>query len=301
MDNISNIIVAVAAVVGAIVAALIGGITIWTFRDIRSRSRDILVQILATVVVAVVPVAGIVVYFMLRPRETLQEGYVRALEEESLLASIEHQEFCPTCGRRVDTDMQFCPSCHTKLRNPCGNCGRAVHLSWEQCPYCGNELIPEMPSVNVRRTMKPQVASPSAMPKMAPKPVSSRPDAARVAAPRTAAPRMAAPRTAATLPNSEAAKAKLGSLLDRVGGAIDSVASKAQQRMTTPNGSNGSNIGDEVDDGFIEPKPLRPLPAKQPVNGSTASPSATNGSPSAASFRRPPPNTPRPLEEDELE
>src|SRR5512141_1786071 len=124
MENISDLIVTIVAVIGAITAAVIGGLTIWTFRDIRSRSRDVLVQILATVMVGVVPIAGILVYFMLRPRETLAEGYVRALEEESLLASIEHQEFCPSCGRRVDEDMVYCPSCHTKLRNPCPNCHR---------------------------------------------------------------------------------------------------------------------------------------------------------------------------------
>jgi RNA polymerase subunit RPABC4/transcription elongation factor Spt4 len=213
-ENISNLIVAAAAVIGAIVAALVGGITVWTFRDIRSRSRDILVQILATVLVAVVPVAGILVYFMLRPRETLQEGYVRALEEESLLSSIEHQEFCPTCGRRVDEDMQFCPSCHTKLRNACNNCGRAVHLSWDLCPYCGSEQTPEMPNVNVKRPTQPRMSA------------STQP-ARRFPAAATRA--ISVPKLDA-MPSAQAAKAKLGNLLDRVGGAIDNVASKAQQR-----------------------------------------------------------------------
>ena len=93
MENISNLIVTAVAIIGAITAALIGGLTEWTFRDIRSRSRDFLVQVLASVMVGVVPIAGILVYFMLRPRETLAEAYVRALEEESLLASIEHFGF----------------------------------------------------------------------------------------------------------------------------------------------------------------------------------------------------------------
>ena len=52
-ENISNLIAAAAAIFGAIAAAFIGGLTVWAFRDIRSRSRDILVQILATVMVAV--------------------------------------------------------------------------------------------------------------------------------------------------------------------------------------------------------------------------------------------------------
>ncbi|MCX7938414.1 MAG: zinc ribbon domain-containing protein [Thermoflexales bacterium] len=101
--------------------------------------------------VGVIPVAGILIYLMLRPRETLSEQYIRALEEEALLASIEQQEFCPTCGRRVDADMRFCPSCHTRLRKACPSCGRAVHLAWDLCPYCGQELVPELPSVTVSK------------------------------------------------------------------------------------------------------------------------------------------------------
>ena len=160
MESITSLIVGAASLIGAIVAALLGGLTIWAFRDIRSRTRDPFVQILATILVGVIPIAGILVYLMLRPRETLAEGYVRALEEESLLSSIESQEFCPTCGRRVDADMQFCPGCHNHLRNACGSCGRAVHLSWDLCPYCGSGLQAEQPQANA----KVKVAAPAAQP-----------------------------------------------------------------------------------------------------------------------------------------
>ncbi len=241
-ENISNLIVAAAAIIGAIVAALVGGITVWAFRDIRSRSRDFLVQILATVLVAVVPVAGILVYFMLRPRETLQEGYVRALEEESLLSSIEHQEFCPTCGRRVDQDMQFCPSCHTKLRNACNNCGRAVHLSWELCPYCGTEQTPEMPNVNVKRPAQPRMPSPTQPNRQV----------------RAAAPRAIAVPKLDGMPSAQAAKAKLGNLLGKVGGAIENVTSKAQQRNEPDeppvkrSAPNGAYTRSKMDDDELE-------------------------------------------------
>jgi RNA polymerase subunit RPABC4/transcription elongation factor Spt4 len=171
IENLSSLIVAAASLCGGITAALLAGITVWTFRDIRSRTRDPFVQILATVMVGVIPVAGILVYFLLRPRETLAEQYVRALEEESLLASIENQEFCPTCGRRVDADMMFCPSCHTKLRNACPACGRTVHLSWDLCPYCGHTLIPEPAKATVsapppRPALTPQPAKPSVLKRM---------------------------------------------------------------------------------------------------------------------------------------
>jgi hypothetical protein len=57
--------------------------------------------------------------------------------------------------------MQFCPSCHTKLRNACGNCGRPVHLSWDLCPYCGSGLTPEVPVTKISKPQPKQMAAPS--------------------------------------------------------------------------------------------------------------------------------------------
>ena len=202
IENISNLIVAAAAVIGAITVAILAGLAIWTFRDIRSRSRDVLVQVLATVLVAVIPIGGILVYFMLRPRETLAEGYVRALEEEALLASIEHQEFCPSCGRRVDGDMQYCPACHTKLRNACHGCGRAVHLSWDLCPYCGSTLTPEMPMI--KKPASRRIAGPAA--------------AAAIA---TTAPKAIGAPVAAVNDGDGSGSAERSNLLERLGGVIE--------------------------------------------------------------------------------
>ncbi|MBX7214207.1 MAG: zinc ribbon domain-containing protein [Thermoflexales bacterium] len=214
----NNLIVAAVSVIGAITAALLAGIAVWTFRDIRSRTRDILVQILATVMVAVIPIAGLIVYFLLRPRETLAEGYVRALEEESLLASIENQEFCPTCGRRVDGDMQFCPSCHDTLRRGCPNCGRALHLSWDLCPYCGTEVTPQV-----------EVSKPARKTVAAPRPATAGRAVAAVTG-RAPAP-VAAPRE------------RLGGLLNKLGGAVEGVVDRAR---------NGAPVADAEDVADVE-------------------------------------------------
>ncbi|MCS6774752.1 MAG: zinc ribbon domain-containing protein [Anaerolineae bacterium] len=222
-ENISDLIIAAISLIGAITAALLGGLTIWTFRDIRARSRDPLVQILATVMVGVIPIAGVLVYLMLRPRETLSEQYIRALEEEALLASIENQEFCPTCGRRVDADMQFCPSCHTKLRNACPNCRRAVHLAWDLCPYCGSGLTPELPAVTVSKpTPKAVPATRPASP--LPKPQPAQPE--QVGA-RTIPTSQPDPMLQPTL--AEAHPAQSGDVLDRIGGVIGNLI----DRLTT--------------------------------------------------------------------
>ncbi|WKZ50569.1 MAG: zinc ribbon domain-containing protein [Anaerolineales bacterium] len=122
---------------GAFLAALWISLVVWTYRDIRTRSRDPLVQILSALLVAVLNIPGVLVYLILRPPRTLEEEYQRTLEEETLLQALEDQPICPGCERRVREDWQVCPNCQTRLRKPCLHCGRLMELPWNICPYCG--------------------------------------------------------------------------------------------------------------------------------------------------------------------
>jgi RNA polymerase subunit RPABC4/transcription elongation factor Spt4 len=113
---------------------------VWTFRDIRSRTQDFLSQILATVLAAVFPIAGLLIYMILRPRQTLAEIYERQLEEESLLAEMTERQTCGNCHARIETDFQVCPSCGQKLKRSCPKCERLLELRWTFCPYCATNL-----------------------------------------------------------------------------------------------------------------------------------------------------------------
>jgi RNA polymerase subunit RPABC4/transcription elongation factor Spt4 len=135
--NVTTIIGFVLILLGAYAVLLLIGLVIWTFRDIRSRSRDTLVQILATLLVLVFNIPGLILYSVLRPRETLTEAYEHALGQEALLQDIEERYVCPTCKRKVEADFVVCPHCHTDLRRLCPNCQRAIRPSWDICPYCG--------------------------------------------------------------------------------------------------------------------------------------------------------------------
>jgi len=139
--DILAVVLAFLAFLGAFIAALWLALIIWTFRDMRSRSRDIFAQILAAMVVAVLNLPGVLIYIMLRPKETLAEAYERSLEEEALLQGIEDVERCPGCGSRVRAEFLVCPSCNTRLKKACRSCGRAIHLRWNVCPYCGTPQI----------------------------------------------------------------------------------------------------------------------------------------------------------------
>jgi len=124
-------------ILGFYFLAFLLSLVIWAFRDIRSRSRDIFVQLLATLLVLVFNLPGLLLYFILRPQDTLAEAYQRSLEEEALLQDIEERDSCPACKRPIEPDYLFCPHCHTQLRKACPNCGRLLHLAWDLCPYCG--------------------------------------------------------------------------------------------------------------------------------------------------------------------
>ncbi len=137
--GLDTIIQIVLAVLGAYMAAFWFALVVWAFRDIQKRSRDVLVQVLATTLVLLFNVPGLILYTILRPPETLAEAYARSLEEESLLQDIEDRQSCPSCKRRVQPDYLLCPSCRTQLKQVCLNCSRLMHLSWRVCPYCGKE------------------------------------------------------------------------------------------------------------------------------------------------------------------
>ncbi len=144
----SNLVLFATALGGAFIAALWLSLIFWTYRDIRSRTRDRLARLLAAMVVAVLFLPGVLIYFILRPKTTQDEEYQRTLEEESLLQTIEETPLCPGCGRRIKEDWVACPSCQTRLRKPCHQCGRLMELSWNLCPYCATP-VPGMRKENL--------------------------------------------------------------------------------------------------------------------------------------------------------
>ena len=134
----------------AILGALVGGvwalllwlsIIVWVYRDIRDRTRDLGLQVLAVFVVMMFfpgfNIPGLALYLMLRPREALEEAYARSLEEEALLREIGDEGLCPSCRRFVERAWRVCPFCQTQLKDVCQECSQLLSFNWVVCPYCG--------------------------------------------------------------------------------------------------------------------------------------------------------------------
>jgi hypothetical protein len=108
----------------------------WTFRDIESRSRSVFTQVFSTLLVVLFFVPGLLLYLILRPKETLDQAFQRALEEEYLLQDLDDLPLCPGCQRSVDPEFVLCPHCQTRLKGPCPACSRLIDVRWDVCPYC---------------------------------------------------------------------------------------------------------------------------------------------------------------------
>jgi hypothetical protein len=151
LTNFIPILTLVAWALAAYLVVLWAASVLWTYRDISSRSGEVLLQVLSVSLALFIPFAGVLLHAILRPRETQAERYERTLEEEYLRRDLEEKYVCPGCQRPTDPEFILCPHCHTALRRRCGGCDRAIDLTWVVCPYCGDDGSSPLIQSYVRR------------------------------------------------------------------------------------------------------------------------------------------------------
>lgn len=141
LQNVFNTAVSILQVVATFLVAFLVvlwmTLCFWTFRDIQARTRDLLAQVFATLLVFFFNIPGVLLYILVRPKETLVQAYERSLQEEYMLQDLEEREICPTCRVKTQPDYSYCFNCRTRLRRDCHNCGQLIKLKWASCPFCG--------------------------------------------------------------------------------------------------------------------------------------------------------------------
>jgi len=130
LNSIGVVLELLVAIFTALTVAFWISLAVWTLRDIRSRTRDFFAWLLATLLVLATGPIGLLLYFLLRPRETVAQVYDRQLEEEALLRDITARRACPACQTVTEPDWLICPKCRTALRQTCAACGRPLELDW---------------------------------------------------------------------------------------------------------------------------------------------------------------------------
>ncbi len=121
--------------IGAYLAATWICLIVWTVRDARARTGDVVVQILSGLLVLLFNLPGLILYIILRPAETVEEA---SLRRQRLAALADARAFhCGSCQAPVESSYAFCPRCRSPLLQPCPQCQRPVRRDWNGCPACG--------------------------------------------------------------------------------------------------------------------------------------------------------------------
>jgi RNA polymerase subunit RPABC4/transcription elongation factor Spt4 len=108
----------------------------WVYKDSRRRISDPLIVTLS-VIVAIVPFIGPLVYMLFRPPEYIEDVRERELEIRAIERRLGGRDLrCPVCRADVEDDFLVCPVCTTQLRQACTGCERPLEGSWQICPYC---------------------------------------------------------------------------------------------------------------------------------------------------------------------
>ncbi|MDT8434877.1 MAG: zinc ribbon domain-containing protein [Anaerosomatales bacterium] len=106
----------------------------WVYRDADRRGGMGWFWALATFLF---PIAGWLVYLVVRPPEFLADARERDLEIRAKEIELQRDlASCPSCHKPVEKEFLLCPYCMKKLRKPCIECGNALRLNWGVCPYC---------------------------------------------------------------------------------------------------------------------------------------------------------------------
>ena len=115
----------------------------WVYKDARRRIEDPWLVGMATLLGAIPPFLGPLIYMLFRPPEYLDEVRERELEmlamEERLA---DHGLRCPVCRGPVDASFLVCPVCTTRLKQACTECAAPLEPIWQVCPYCATPVPP---------------------------------------------------------------------------------------------------------------------------------------------------------------
>ena len=115
----------------------------WVFKDARRRIEDPWLVGIATLLGAIPPFLGPLIYMLFRPPEYLEDVRERELELLAIEEQLAERDLrCPVCRGVVDTSFLVCPVCTTRLKQACTECAAPLEPIWQVCPYCATPVPP---------------------------------------------------------------------------------------------------------------------------------------------------------------
>jgi Double zinc ribbon len=115
----------------------------WVYKDARRRIEDPWLVAMATLLGAVPPFLGPLIYMLFRPPEYIEDVRERELEILAIEEQLAERDLrCPVCRGAVDSSFLVCPVCTTRLKQACTECASPLEPIWQVCPYCATPVPP---------------------------------------------------------------------------------------------------------------------------------------------------------------
>ena len=108
----------------------------WVYKDARRRIDDPWLVAMATLLGAIPPFLGPLIYMLFRPPEYLEDVRERELEIKAMEENLDAVERCPVCRAAIEPNFLACPVCTTKLKDSCRRCKAPLEPLWQICPFC---------------------------------------------------------------------------------------------------------------------------------------------------------------------
>lgn len=149
-DEVRNALIIVAALIVVLYVLSI----VWVIRDAYLRGAKW--QLWG--IIAIIPIAGLVAYCLLRPPLTQVDRDEQELEIAYKQRELQKYGQCAACGYPVTDEYIVCPNCRTQLKNQCSSCGKPLDPHWGICPYCATMVSghPNQQAAQPRRRQRPQ-------------------------------------------------------------------------------------------------------------------------------------------------
>lgn len=108
----------------------------WVWVDASERTTNFFMKLMAVILVAVLNILGLIIYLLLRPKQTIQELYWADLERRYLKYETAELGDCKNCKFSLQPGFNICPKCGVQLKKQCANCHVWVDKSYTYCPFC---------------------------------------------------------------------------------------------------------------------------------------------------------------------
>ncbi|MCQ2752242.1 MAG: zinc ribbon domain-containing protein [Coriobacteriales bacterium] len=108
----------------------------WVHNDAKERGANAKVW----TIIAIIPIAGLIAYCLLRPKFTYAEQDEINRDMELTSRQLRNYGNCSKCSYPIERNYIVCPSCGSKLRNVCNHCGYILEPDWAFCPACANAV-----------------------------------------------------------------------------------------------------------------------------------------------------------------